>query len=117
MTLYIIIATALAIYAIALHWRRSELLEKALWVHQSAWGWSPSYSICWEGSLVHRWIWPTSVLVSTPKGVVIWEPGDSCFALCEETGKSIVHESPGIVAIRMLAHVRATERKAKEALQ
>lgn len=117
MTLYITAATMLAIYATALHLHRRELRDKAIWVHQSAWGWSSSYSICWEGSIIHRWIWPTSVLVSTPKGVVIWEPGDSCFALCEATGKAIVHESPGIVARRMLAHVRETERKAKEVLK
>ena len=112
MTLYITIATALAIYATALHWRRAELLEKALWVHQSAWGSSAKYRVEYI-----RWYWPSCAVVITKRGFAAWEPGVCCIAQDYRTLNLVVEKSPGIVARRMLAHVRETERKAKEALK
>ena len=112
MTLYITAATTLAIYAIALHLRRRELLDKAIWVHQSAWGWSAKYRIEYI-----RWYWPSCAVVVTKRGSAKWEPGVCCIAKDYRTMHLVVEKSPGIVARRMLAHVRETERKAKEALK
>lgn len=114
MTLCILLSLA-AIYAIALHLHRRELLDKALWVHGAAWGWNKDRDIYFgipesdvsALDLIRAILWPCAVMVVTDAGAVSWcvRRGETCCeAVCFRSDAVFKHPTAANVARRMLQH-------------